>query len=107
MVISMIGYISVIQFDNGATTTIDQNPLVNNTYQGLKVNVTSAGEKSQTQLGLFNNETPNAGIGSIVLFTIVGSGKTFGTIITGVFLLIINTLLYIIRNMLLKSFNFI
>lgn len=92
MFIAIFGLLVTIQADNNAP-----NPLINNeifggengTFNQLRVNINDIENKSAIQYESFTEEKPVPGIGSIVLFTIVGVGKTFGSLTIDTFAILI------------------
>lgn len=90
MMIGLLGFVVNIQQDNEAADPVINSLLFNNTLSRLQSNVTSLQNESSKQSGLFYGEEPVPGIGSIVLFTIVGFGKTFSNILFGLFIILLN-----------------
>ena len=90
MMIGLLAFVVNIQQDNGAADPIIDNLLFKDTLSKLKSNVTDLENQSSTQGNLFYGEKPVPGIGSIVLFTIVGFGKTFSNVIFGLFIILLN-----------------
>ena len=84
-----LAFIITIQSDNGASQPLSDEPLVSEIYSELRSNITNSEDVSKTQYGIFSDEQPTPGIGSIVLFTIVGASKTFGNIIVATLLTLI------------------
>lgn len=70
----------VMQADNNAVQPIADNQLFSNSIGNVSANLASLQGKSGSQYDQFTREQPKAGFGSIVLFGIVSSGKTFGSV---------------------------
>lgn len=85
----VLAFIITIQSDNGASQPLSDEPLISQTYTQLRGNITNSENISKEQYGIFSDEQPTPGIGSIVLFTIVGASKTFGNIIVATLLTLI------------------
>ena len=66
-----------LQQDNNANETLLENTLINSSYQSLQVNFNDMRNRSQTQRELFEEENPTVTFGSLILFSIVSSGKVF------------------------------
>lgn len=84
-----LSLIFIIQADNGAPQPLEEDPLINISFNELRANITAGENASETQYGIFNSEKPKPSLGSIVLFTIVSAGKTFGAIVINVFFILI------------------
>ncbi len=89
VVLAIFSVIVIIQSDNDAIQPLIEDKLFNSTFGNLNDTISSVGETSAEKYTLFNEETPVLGFGSIVLFTIVNVGKTFGNLIFAVFILVI------------------
>ena len=85
VVLAMLSYTFIIQDDNDAAQPLAQNDLFNGTAARLGANLTNAENASQIQQGIFSDEKPQSGFGSIVLFGIVSAGKTFTTLVYDIF----------------------
>lgn len=87
-VFGIFSLIIYIQNDNNAQNQLIDNEIFggsNGSYNQLKNAINSAQNSSQTQYKLFSDEKPQASLGSIVLFQIVGSAKTFTALTLGFF----------------------
>ena len=89
MVLALFSLIVSVQSDNDAAQPLVNNSLFNNSYTRIYQDISLLEGTSDTQYGRFNQEIPKPGFGSIVLFTIVNIGKTFGSIIFTLFALVI------------------
>ena len=70
-----------LQRDNNANENILDNVLINTSYTELEVNFNDMRDRSQTQRELVEKENPTVTFGSLILFSIVSSGKVFTNII--------------------------
>lgn len=77
VVLGLFSSAFILQDDNDAPNPIADNPLFNETAARLGSNLTGAKDSSAIQQGIFSDEKPKPGFGSIVLFGIVSAGKTF------------------------------
>ena len=84
-VFAILAMTAIFQEENNATEKVIDNDLINNTYGSLTTSLGSLSEDSQSQREGFEKENPTAGIGTILLFSIVSSGKVFSGMITGLF----------------------
>lgn len=89
MVFSLLAFIVQFQTDNQQADSILNNTIINRTYSGLQTNLSSFGSTSQGQRGVFESETPTDSFGSLIIFSIVSSGKIFTGMLVGVFNLLI------------------
>ena len=89
VMLSLFSLIIIFQNDNEATQPLSEDKLFNSTFAGLNDTISSLEDTSSSKWVLFSKETPVLGFGSIVLFTIVNIGKTFGSLIFALFIIII------------------
>lgn len=85
VVLSMFAFGVFFQQENNVDTPFIENTLMNNTYHSLYTDLNSLRDESQAQKTLFESENPTSGFGTILLFSIVSSGKVFNGMIVGVF----------------------
>ena len=85
VVLSMFAFGVFFQEENGAEDPFMDNSLMNSTYSQLRTNLGGLSEQSQAQKTLFESENPTSGFGTILLFSIVSTGKVFNSMIIGVF----------------------
>ncbi len=85
LVVSILAFGFGFQSDNNASETIFNNTLVNDSFSQLMNDLGGMRDQSQTQKELFETEKPTAGFGSLILFSIVSSGKVFTGITIGLF----------------------
>jgi len=88
-IFSMFAFIISVQGENQVSEKFVDNSLINNTYSELESDLEGLRDKSQSQKTLFEEERPTAGFGTLLLYSIVSSGKVFNSMITGVFNLLI------------------
>ena len=85
VVLSMFAFGVFFQQENSVDTPFIENTLMNNTYHSLYTNLNSLRDESQAQKTLFESENPTGGFGTILLFSIVSSGKVFNGMVVGIF----------------------
>jgi len=85
VVLSMFAFGVFFQQENSVDTPFIENTLMNNTYHSLYTNLNSLRDESQAQKTLFESENPTGGFGTILLFSIVSSGKVFNGMVVGTF----------------------
>lgn len=85
MTFSLFALIITSQEDNEISEKFIDNDLINNSYSSLRTDLTSFSNNSQTQKTIFEEENPTAGLGTILLFSIVSSGKVFNSMVIGTF----------------------
>lgn len=85
IVLSLFSFSVMFQSDNNVSDPFIKNSLANNTYSELNNNLKSLRDDAQTQKGLFESENPTSGFGSILLFSIVSSGKVFSSMTIGLY----------------------
>ncbi len=89
ILISLFAFIVTIQEDNNVSDGIIEVEIINTTFSQLKTDLGASRDLSQNQLELFQKEEPTIGFGSLILFSVVSSGKVFTGIIIGTFNLLI------------------
>ena len=85
IVLSLFSFIFLFQSENNVSDQFADNELINSTFNDLKTNLEVLEGETQTQKDLFETEDPKLGLGSLILKSIVSSGKTFNSMIVGVF----------------------
>ncbi len=85
VVLSLFAFSVFFQQENNVEDPFIQNTLMNNTYNNLYDSLNNLREESQAQKTLFESENPTGGFGTILLFSIVSSGKVFNGMVVGVF----------------------
>lgn len=89
MVFCILAFIIAVQSDNKVTDPIIDDPLIASTYSNLGTDLGELRNQSQAQKTLFESETPTAGFGSILLFSVLSAGKVFNGMIIGTFNILI------------------
>lgn len=90
VIISLFFYIGLTQEENNVEDKFIENSLINKTFEDLKTNLGDIEQESQAQKTLFESENPTSGFGTILLFSIVSSGKIFNGMIIGVYNVLIS-----------------
>ncbi len=85
VVLSLFAFGSFFQGDNSIENGFMENSLMNDTYGKLRTDLGGLRDQSQAQKTLFESENPTSGFGTILLFSIVSTGKVFNGMIIGVF----------------------
>lgn len=85
VILSLFSYIVITQEENNIEDKFVSDPLINKTYENLKVELGGLEDQSQAQKTLFESENPTSGIGTILLFSVVSVGKVFNGMIIGLF----------------------
>lgn len=85
IILAIFSFVILFQDENNAEEQMIDNSLMNETYSQLREDLTGYRDQSQTQKTLFEIENPTAGFGTILLFSIVSSGKVFNSMIIGTF----------------------
>ncbi len=84
IVLSLFSFIILFQSENNVADPFVDNELINSTFNDLRTNLEGLEGQTQTQKDLFETEDPKTGFGSLILKSIVSSGKTFNSMIVGV-----------------------
>jgi len=74
-----------LQQDNNLNDTITNNALINSTFSNLESDLGGFRDEAQPQKSVFETENPTEGFGSILLFSIISSGKVFNSMVVGIF----------------------
>lgn len=85
LILAIFSFGITLQNDNFASTKITSDSNINATFGSLANNLSSMQDKSQTQKNIFEAENPKAGFGSLILFSIMSSGKIFNGIVIGIY----------------------
>ncbi|GAG98943.1 unnamed protein product [marine sediment metagenome] len=96
MILALFSVIVIVQRDNEASQPLIDNELISSSYEGLNETIGGLEGTSATQYDLFSKDKPTPGLGAIVMFTIVGIGKTFGNMIFTIFTLVIKVPLIVL-----------
>ena len=84
-IFSIFAFIIISQEDNQVEDKFMDNDLMAKTYFDLNDTLSGFRGGSQAQKTLFEEENPTAGFGTILLFSIVSSGKVFNGMVMGIF----------------------
>ncbi len=84
-IFALLAFTIQFQEDNNAPNKLIDDPLMNDTFSTLRNDLDSLEGQSQQQKTLFEQENPTSGFGTILLFSIVSSGKVFNSMVIGVF----------------------
>ncbi len=85
VVFSFLAFGYFFQAENDVVSPFMENSLMNSTYESLSSNLNSFSGDSQAQKTLFESENPTGGFGTILLFSIVSSGKVFNGMVVSTF----------------------
>lgn len=85
VVVALLSFGVLYQEDNNADDKFIEDSLMNETYTNLRTDLGGLRDQSQAQKTLFESENPTSGFGTILLFSIVSTGKVFNSMIIGVF----------------------
>ncbi len=85
VVLSIFSFSVFFQEENSVEDQFIDNSLMNDTYYTLREDLSGLRDESQAQKTLFESENPTGGFGTILLFSIVSSGKVFNGMVIGVF----------------------
>lgn len=85
LILSIFAFGIQLQADNNAQESIRDNTLLNSSFGQLQQDLGGMRDQAQTQRELFEQETPTTGFGSLILFSVVSSGKVFTGITVGSF----------------------
>ncbi len=85
VIFSLFSYIIITQSENEAVDPLRNEERFNESLESLIISIDASTEAAEEKYGVFASEEPKSGFGSIVLFGIVSVGKTFSSIVFGVF----------------------
>ena len=85
VILSLFAFSMFFQSENNADEPFMENTLMNETYNTLYGDLNSLRDQGQAQKTLFESENPTGGFGTILLFSIVSSGKVFNGMVIGIF----------------------
>lgn len=89
LIFSMISFGAVLQQENDVEDTILNDARINKSYVDLSSDLSTFSNKSGIQKDSFESDTPTAGFGSLLLFTIISGAKVFTGMILGIYNVII------------------
>lgn len=84
-----ISFIVTTQQDNDVENTILDDEIINRTYIKLETNLSDFESTTQTQKESFEEEIPERGFGSLIIFSIISVGQKF----TGLIAIVYNVLI--------------
>lgn len=85
LILSILLFTLTLQQDNNATDLLTDNTLMNESIGDLQGDLGGMRDKAQAQRELFEEEKPTSGFGSLILFSIVSSGKVVTGMTFGIF----------------------
>ncbi len=85
LMVSIFSFGITLQANNEGGDKIEDVKILNDSYGELITDLGSSRDAAQTQVGIFDKEVPTAGFGSLILFSIISSGKVFKGFIVGTF----------------------
>ena len=85
IVFSLFAFSVSLQEEANVEDKFIDNSLMNETYASLRTDLEGLRSSSQAQKTLFESENPTVGFGTILLFSIVSSGKVFNSMMIGLF----------------------
>ena len=85
VIFSIFSFIVVTQDKNESSEKFLDNALIVANYQSLNTSLENLGNDSNSAKSVFESENPTAGFGSIILLSIVSSGKVFNAMFVGIF----------------------
>jgi hypothetical protein len=85
LLVSILAFGITLQINNETSENLNEDPLLNSTYQLLKGNLSRGSAVMEGQREAFETEDPQASTitGEITLFTIVSSGRKISGILLG------------------------
>ena len=88
-VFSTISFVVIFQSENDSNNTILENELINRTFIKAGGNISSQQTSTSSSQESFEAEVPEKGLGSLIIFAIVGVVKGFTKTITQAYNLVI------------------
>jgi len=85
VVFGLFAFSSFFQEENKVENKFMENSLMSSTYASLNSSLSGLSGQSQAQKTLFESENPTSGFGTILLFSIVSTGKIFNGMVIGLF----------------------
>lgn len=85
LILATINFTSLLPTENNQTSTILENDIINSTFNNLQTNLSAFRSTTQGQTEAYQQDIPERGFGSLIIFTIVGVGNTFMGLITGIY----------------------
>ena len=88
-VLSVLSFVILMQERNNVEEGIITNPIINKTFIKLEQNLTSIRNATETQRESYEDEVPERGFGSLIIFAIVGVSQKFFGLLIGIYNIII------------------
>ena len=88
IVLSLFSFIVLFQSENRVSNQFADDDLINSTFSDLTTDLEGLESRSQKVKDAFESEKPK-GLISLILFSIPAAGKTFNSMVVGVFNLLI------------------
>ncbi len=88
-IFASISFIVKTQQDNDVENTILEDEIINRTYSKLETNLSDFESTTQTQKESFEDEIPERGFGSLIIFSIISVGQKF----TGLIAIVYNVMI--------------
>jgi len=88
-VFALLSFIVQFQSDNEQEENILGNSIINETFKNLETNLSNFSSTSQSQKDNFESEVPSTSFGSLIIFSIVSSGKIFSGLLIGIYNILI------------------
>ena len=85
LVVSMIGFVVSIQIANGVTDNLLTDPVINKTFVDLTDTLESSSATANSSKSSFEDDQPDKGFGSLIIFAILGVGQTITSMVLGVY----------------------
>ncbi len=91
MMFAMFSFMFVLQEDNpiDGVTKLRDDPLLNDTYNNLNLELNALQGEAETQRGAFEQESPSSNFGELTFLTIVSVGKVFNGLVIGLYNILI------------------
>ncbi len=89
IVFGLFSFIVIVQSDNSAVQPLTEDSRFSDSFSNISEELADLEDTSQDQWDALKQEKSIVGFGSIVLFTPVNIGKTFGSLVFAMFELII------------------
>lgn len=81
----IFSFTATIQDQNAVERKVEDNSLINNTFNDFNANVSTLRDRSAELKKTFESENPTTGFGSILFLSIVSVGKSVTNMIMGIF----------------------
>ena len=85
IIFGMFGFIVSFQSENSVENKFIDDSAINESYGDLISTLDEVGEESEQQKALFDAENPTSGFGTLLLFSVVSTGRVFNSMVIAVF----------------------